>query len=166
MRAIYITGFMGSGKTTVGRRLGELLNLPVFDTDEHVSNLETMSISKIFASKGEKEFRKLESDMLRSLPTEDCIITTGGGIILAEENRVWMKENGHYVYLYCDPGEIVQRLAGDESRPLISGDKKKELLPLFLTRKSLYEEAEFHIDTTSKSIEVIAEEIIKSIKIA
>ncbi|PLS15259.1 shikimate kinase [Bacillus sp. M6-12] len=166
MRAIYITGFMGSGKTTVGKHLSEMLNLPVFDTDEQVESNERMSISEIFSHKGELAFRQLESDMLRKLPTADCVITTGGGIILRRENRVWMRENGYYVYLFCEPEEVLHRLADDETRPLISGEKKKDLLPLFSSRKALYEEAEYHIDTTGKSIEAIAAEILGSIKTA
>ena len=164
MKAIYLTGFMGAGKTTIGKELAAKLALPVYDTDQEIEKREGKTIASIFAVEGESRFRELESQMLKELPKEDCIITTGGGIILKEENRNWLKENGLSVYLHCDPDEIAKRLENDETRPLLSGERKKELHELFYSRLPLYREAEWTLETTGKTVSYIIDEIIRRIK--
>lgn len=155
---------MGAGKTTIGKKLAKELDVPVYDTDKEVEKMTGKSISDIFDQEGEAYFRNLETKVLKKLPTEECVITTGGGIILKEENCVWLSEHGNWIYLHCDPDEIAKRLVNDTTRPLLKGDKKKELHALFNARLPLYEKAKIKINTTGKSIFSTIDEIKKSIK--
>ncbi|WP_442594878.1 shikimate kinase [Neobacillus sp. D3-1R] len=165
MKAIYLIGFMGSGKTTVGRALSETLGFPVYDTDEEIMGLTGESISAIFEHKGEQYFRSLEKEVLKKLPQLDAIITTGGGIILSEVNREWMKEFGEVIFLYASPEETMCRLEGDETRPLLQSNKKEKVNKMLDDRLPLYlEAASIKVDTTGKSITEIVEAIKQRLK--
>ncbi|UQD52723.1 shikimate kinase [Bacillus methanolicus] len=160
MKAIYLIGFMGSGKTTVGKSMSAKWNWPVFDTDEELEKKVKKSINQIFEENGEEFFRLLESEILKQMPVNRSIITTGGGIVLKEENRRWMKENGVVVFLYAEPEEIFKRIENDDSRPLLKTNKKAAIKELFQARLPLYKEAaDFTIDTTGKDITEIIKEI-------
>ncbi|WLR49762.1 shikimate kinase [Bacillus tianshenii] len=164
MRAIYLTGFMGSGKTTVGAELGKVLQLPVIDTDQWIEQQKGKQIRDIFAQEGEAVFRRYEYEALQKLPKTDTVITTGGGIIIQEQNRAFMKKNGTVFYLHCDLDEIYTRLENDTTRPLLDGAKRTNIENLMSERRSWYEEAEVIIDTTGRSIEEIVKEIVNVIK--
>lgn len=160
MNAIYLTGFMGSGKTTVASALADELSLPVIDTDEQIVTKKGKDIPQIFEQEGEEAFRNYETEVLEELPVENIIISTGGGIILKERNRELMNRNGTVIYLHCDPYEIVRRLEGDSSRPLLEGENRKEKIEnIFSKRLPLYREAQIEINTTAKSINDITNEI-------
>ncbi|MEI4800316.1 shikimate kinase [Bacillus sp. NPDC077411] len=159
MKALYITGFMGSGKTTVGKALSSALHMPVIDTDQCIEEKTKKIIRDIFSEEGEDVFRKYESEVLQLLPTNNYIITTGGGIVEKAENREWMKERGTVIYLYCDPYVIAERIAGDTTRPLFQKENIRSFIEKFEKRQVYYEEATVKIDTTNKSIEAIVQEI-------
>ncbi|MBD8071331.1 shikimate kinase [Bacillus sp. PS06] len=163
MKAIYLTGFMGAGKTTIGKSLSDVLTLPVIDTDEFLVEQVGKTIPDIFAEEGEEIFRQYERTYLKELPTEDVIITTGGGIIIQEENRSWMNNHGIVFYLYCDLEEVFARVATDGSRPLLN-DKSK-VTHLFTSRLPLYQQAHYTINTTNKKVEEIVTEIKNTLKI-
>jgi shikimate kinase len=166
MDNIYLIGFMGSGKTTIGKALGNYLNISVIDTDEEIIRIKNKSITDIFNDEGEPAFRRYENEVLRNLPSKDCIVTTGGGIIKSEENRLWLKENGLVVFLDATPDEIVNRLMDDQSRPLLIGDKKAKISQMLEERMALYSEtANFIVDTTGKQVNVIVEEIVKRLNL-
>jgi len=162
LKSIYVTGFMGAGKTTIGQLVGKLLELPVYDSDQEIEKEQKKTISTIFSELGEEAFRDMETNILKRLPRENAIITTGGGLILREENRLWL-QSGTYIYLHCDSAEISKRLLKDETRPLLSGERKHELESLFQKRLPLYEKAQIIIDTTSMSPLEAAEEILRRI---
>jgi shikimate kinase len=165
MKSIYLIGFMGAGKTTVGKELAVCLNRPVFDTDEKVVNSCNRIIPDIFATEGEEFFRSMESSCLKSLPVKDSIITTGGGIILRDENRNWMKEHGIIIFLDAAPNVILQRLSKDETRPLLKGDKERQVKERLEARLPLYlDTANIVIDTNNKSIKDIVNEIVRELK--
>lgn len=164
MRALYITGFMGAGKTTIGKALSSVLHIPVIDTDQRIEEKTKKIIRDIFSEEGEDVFRKYESKVLQLLPTKDCIITTGGGIVEKAENRQWMKEHGTVIYLYCDPYVIAERIAGDTTRPLFQKENIPSFIEKFEKRQAYYEEAVLKIDTTNKSVETIVQEIQAQIK--
>lgn len=163
VKAIFLTGFMGSGKTTVGKVLGKHLQLQVIDTDEYIESARGCSVREIFSQEGEAQFRIYEREYLKELPNEDFIITTGGGIVIQKENREWMKENGIVVYLHCKPKVLLKRLENDTTRPLLDGDKKNNIEKIFKKRLPFYNEADFVIDTTTKSVDQIIKEIEKVI---
>ncbi len=151
---------MGSGKTTVAEALSKELTLPAIDTDEHITKMQGKTISAIFEEDGEKAFRAYETASLENLPSENIIISTGGGIVLNEKNRSYMKRNGTLIYLHCEPDEIVKRLEHDTSRPILAGgNKQNKVKTLFAERLPLYREAEYEIETTNRIVKDIVAEI-------
>ena len=101
MEAIYLIGFMGSGKTTVSQELAKKLDIALYDTDREIVKLAGKTINEIFANEGEEKFRNLESGILHSLPLTDAVVSTGGGIIGSEKNRLFLKEKMNVVFLEC-----------------------------------------------------------------
>lgn len=164
MKAIFLTGFMGAGKTTIGKLLGEYLQVPVIDTDEQIEKKMGQSIPKIFAEKGEAFFRKIESQCLQQMPTKDVIITTGGGIVIKDENRQWMKENGIVIFLDCDLDVLYERIQQDSNRPLANKKTKAEIIHLFQQRERFYKEADFQIVTTYLTPNEVVWKIVDCLK--
>ncbi|WP_316569624.1 shikimate kinase [Neobacillus sp. YIM B06451] len=165
METIILIGFMGSGKTTIGRLLGEKLGQRVIDTDEEIVRQEGKSISEIFAEFGEDRFRELETSVLKALPEHETIVATGGGAPLKEMNRLVMKEKGIVIFLDTPSEEVLLRLRDDHSRPLLQGNKEKEIRERLISRMPIYlETADIRIDTSGKTPEKITEELIASLK--
>ncbi|UPG64532.1 shikimate kinase [Metabacillus endolithicus] len=160
MEAIYLTGFMGAGKTTVGQQLAQNMKLPVIDTDQEIVKKLNKSIKEIFEENGEAFFRDQETKILKELPTKDVIITTGGGIVIKDENReLWMKEHGNIVMLHADIDTIYERVSSDKTRPLASKKSKQELNDLYQSRVNFYDDCTILIETDQKNIEDIVNEI-------
>lgn len=159
LEAIYLTGFMGAGKTTVGQQLAQNMKLPVIDTDQEIVKKLNKSIKEIFEENGEAFFRDQETKILKELPTKDVIITTGGGIVIKNENRAWMKEHGNIVMLHADIDTIYERVSSDKSRPLASKKSKQELNDLYQSRVNFYDDCTILIETDQKNIEDIVNEI-------
>lgn len=159
MEAIYLTGFMGAGKTTVGQQLAQNMKLPVIDTDQEIVKKLNKSIKEIFEENGEAFFRDQETKTLKELPTKDVVITTGGGIVIKDENRAWMKEHGHIVMLHADIDTIYERVSSDKTRPLASKKSKQELNDLYQSRVNFYDDCTILIETDQKNIEDIVNEI-------
>lgn len=139
---IFLTGFMGSGKSTVGRELARRLGRTFIDLDRLIEEREGRSISRIFVQTGEQTFREAERRALSALPLEQRpVVATGGGIVLSRENREVMSRTGVQVWLKCPLAELVRRLeaAADEGggRPLWTGDPE-ELGRLFEQRTPAY----------------------------
>lgn len=155
---------MGAGKSTVGKELANCLNVPVIDTDEWIEEEQGKSISAIFAEEGEAAFRQYERQALQTLPIKDVIITTGGGIVIQEMNRNWMREHGTVIYLHCEPDAIYERLQADTTRPLLEKNKQENIKTLLNERLSYYNEADSIVDTTKKQIDEIVSEIVVMIK--
>ncbi|MBS4173449.1 shikimate kinase [Bacillus sp. FJAT-49736] len=165
MFPLYIIGFMGAGKTTIGKKLSDVLDISVFDTDHLVEQQEGKRIPEIFSEKGEHYFRDKESEILTNTKNMNAIITTGGGIILRKGNRELIKSSGVSVFLQCDIEIIMKRLQNDTSRPLLMNKKLEEVKALFELRMPYYEEAaSFTIDTSFLTVPETVEEILKRIK--
>ena len=164
MKNIILIGFMGSGKTTIGKALEEKTDMAFVDTDELIEAYEGYKISEIFADKGEAYFRRLENETLKNLLTssDDKIISTGGGIITNQANIPLLKRLGKVYYLKIKPETVVKRLEGDKTRPLLMGDDKLvKVEQLMAGRKELYEmAADKTIDTDCLSVNEIVDIIL------
>ena len=161
MKPIFFVGFMGVGKTTVGKRLGEVLNLPVIDLDQYIETKEKKSIKDIFHQHGETYFRELETRGLQALKNEMAIITTGGGIVERVENRAFLRNCGSVFHLTCPFDALWERLEGDQDRPLVQRNSKTSLKELYERRLSLYESGStVTIFTEGKSVDEVVELIL------
>jgi shikimate kinase len=162
---IFLIGFMGTGKTTVGSRLAERLGWSMFDTDEEIVRREGRTIPEIFAAEGEPYFRQRETEMLAELSTCDqAVITTGGGTVLAEVNRDRLRSSGLVVALEATVDEIVRRVSADENRPLLDtevGERRQRVEQLMAARQGLYDFAELCVDTSARDVESIVEEVMR-----
>ena len=144
MKNIVLIGFMGSGKTTIGKALEKKTDMAFVDTDELIEAYEGCKISNIFADKGETYFRRLENETLKKLVTGTNfkIISTGGGIVINKVNIPLLKQLGKVFYLRIKPETVVERLEGDKTRPLLIGEDKLVKVERLMTgRKELYEMA-------------------------
>lgn len=165
MKSIYLIGFMGAGKTSVAKELADILSLKNYDTDREIEQAASKSIKDIFAEEGEAGFRETEGQILKKMPVEDAVIATGGGVILAEQNRFHMRQNGTVIFLQASIEEILKRLSGDDSRPLLKGKNGQAAEELYHKRLPLYTEAAHYvIDTDAKSISEIVDEIMERLK--
>lgn len=133
---IFLTGFMGSGKTTLGRKLAARMNYEFIDLDHKLEQQVELSIAEYFTLFGEDSFRKLEAEVLRKTPyPENAVISTGGGLPCFFDNMEWMKANGKVVYIKLSPKTLADRLeTGKEERPLLQ-DKHGDALVEFIESK-------------------------------
>ncbi|MBB6454254.1 shikimate kinase [Salirhabdus euzebyi] len=154
MKSICLVGFMGSGKTTIGKELAKQLHIDFYDTDVEIEAWRKMSIPQIFEKEGEEYFRQYEAEILRKLPTNYAIIATGGGVVERKENRNWIKESLLGVYLKPTFDIISNRLTDDKSRPLWN-KQEEEKRELFIRRIPLYE------DCVKISIDIKTESTVK-----
>ena len=135
---IVLCGFMGSGKTTIGRKLARALQYEFVDMDDYLEKREGKKISDIFAEVGESGFRDIETDCAREISDRTgCVIALGGGAVLRQTNVALYKKNGLLIHLNTPFYRIVQNLSRDTSRPLLQGDKEKQTRLLFNKRKKI-----------------------------
>lgn len=161
---LVLIGFMGSGKSTVGKSLARMLQYDFIDTDTYIEARENMSVSDIFAKKGEDYFRQLEAEVIQELikSKRHTVFATGGGMPLKQENAQMLRLLGRTVFLHASVRELYDRLKGDATRPLLQGgDPKERIASLLGQRESYYEEAaHIRISVDGKSVDAIAEEIL------
>ncbi len=162
---IILIGFMGSGKTSVGKHLALRMGFDFLDTDVRIEQKERKTIPELFNSMGEEYFRTQETRLLEELMSsaEGIIVSTGGGMPLREENRELLKKTGFVVYLKASNETIVGRLQGDTTRPLLRGEElTKKVERLQGERMQAYmAAAHLTIDTDNLLPEELAEEILK-----
>jgi len=152
---------MGAGKTTVGMELAKKLNYKFIDTDHSIENDQSREIKDIFSQDGESFFRNLETLKLKELTNvENAVISTGGGIILKDENRSILN-NLFTIYLKADFENIFNRIKQDTSRPLLlTDDPYNTAKDIFKSRQSVYESFKIHVRTDNKTPQQVVEEII------
>jgi shikimate kinase len=162
-RNIVITGFMGTGKTTVGLVVSKRLKMDFHDTDDMIERESGLTISRIFDEYGEDYFRNLERKVIEDLASRNYIvIATGGGTLLEKHNRDLISRNGMIVCLVSRPEIIAARLAKDNDRPLLAHGKTiGNINELLKKREKAYLELPNHIDTSDKSSANVAREIIE-----
>lgn len=162
---VFLTGFMGTGKTAVGRELGRRLGLRFVDLDEEIERSAGMSVAEIFARFGEAEFRSRERAAIERVSAfSDAVVATGGGAVIDSENRRLMRTSGKVVCLRADVTTILDRVGGGDDRPLLAGARNPEeraarVRELLDRRRSAYEDADFAVDTSARTVAAIADEI-------
>ncbi|MDF2926851.1 MAG: shikimate kinase [Paenibacillaceae bacterium] len=162
---VVLVGFMGTGKTTVGREVAGQLGWAFADTDHYVEERAGRSIPQLFAEQGEASFRQLETQALQDLlRQEGQVVSTGGGAVLREENRRLMLQGGLVVALNASEPVIVERVRGDGNRPLLQGNVEERVRTLMETRRSAYGFAPLQIDTDLLDVARIAELIIRRLR--
>ena len=158
---------MGSGKTTIGKRLSERLSLVFFDSDHEIVNTTGVSIDHIFDVEGEKGFRVRESDVLKKLcAMPGIVLATGGGSVIVKENRELIKKSSSVVYLSSSVDQILRRTTKSKTRPLLekSNNRRKTINDILEARDSFYKDvASLIINTNGKKLNEVIDEIIKSI---
>lgn len=161
---IYLIGFMGTGKSTVARRLARRLNLPSEEMDEKIASEAGMPITEIFEKYGEEYFRDLETEMVKTLSRGPAsVVSCGGGTVLREKNVECMRQSGMLILLTARPETVYQRVKNGTGRPVLNGHMNVEYIAgLMKKRQKAYEEAcEYTIATDGKKPDRIAEEIIR-----
>lgn len=163
-KKIVLVGPMGAGKSTIGRLLSKHLQLPFKDTDTVIEERSGADIPWIFDVEGEQGFRQRETAALKELLDEPTLIlATGGGIVLAEENRQLLQQADMVVYLLAEPEHLVRRTAKDKKRPLLQvKNPRAKIGKLLKERDPLYRDVATHIvKTDSRSPKVVIHQIVQ-----
>ncbi len=165
-RNIVLVGFMGTGKTVVGRALSSRLMRRFVDMDERIEEREQKKISTIFDERGEDFFRRLERDLVQELAQENnLVIACGGGIVLNPDNIDTFAGSGLVICLQAAPDVILRRVARQQHRPLLEeGDKRESIQRLYAERKPLYDAIPLQIDRTHLGIQETVDKIIQYMK--
>lgn len=154
--SIYLVGMMGAGKTTVGRLLARRLKLRFVDSDHEIERRCGVKVPTIFDIEGEAGFRSRESQVLADLTgLEGIVLATGGGAVLAEENRARLAAGGTVIYLCARPEDLYERVRQDRNRPLLAtADPLGRLRELYLQRDPLYRSiADVVVDTGRQTVQ-------------
>jgi len=164
---IILTGFMGTGKTAVGKKLAKELHMEYIDTDTMIEEGTQMSIPRIFKKWGEASFRDLETKAIKCLGVLDnFVIATGGGVVLKEENMKELEKKGVIICLRASVDVILKRTSKNKKRPLLedSYDARKKIEDLLEYREPFYKRADFTVDTSNLNTNDIVKEIIEFIE--
>ena len=161
---VVLIGFMGCGKSSVGRRLAFLTGHRFVDTDELVAQAENKSIPEIFAAGGEEGFRGIEERVIADLiGVAGIVLATGGGAVLRESNRAAIKKIGAVAWLDADPDALFERASRSQRRPLLQTENpRKTFDELLASRRTIYEGvADFRLDSTGLAHDEVAQSILE-----
>jgi shikimate kinase len=170
---IFLTGFMGSGKSTVGPILANSIGYDYVDTDTAIEGREGKSVREIFDQAGEELFRSFEEALIINLcERENIVVSLGGGSLVNERNLQTVLQHSILIYLRTDPQQLAQRLARKPNRPLLrdtngatlTGDALiSHIKALYIKRESTYREADFTFETTDMKVGITVDQIAKSL---
>lgn len=163
---IILTGFMGSGKTEVGKSLAKRLGYTFIDTDLLIEKKTGKSISDIFSNDGEPFFRDTETQILKELSEiNEHVISTGGGIVTREENILQLRRIGFIIWLRASPETILSRVGHETHRPLLNVDNPIEQIKMLMSqREQSYSKVDLTIDTDGLEVDEVVNIIIKKLK--
>lgn len=167
MKNIFLVGFMGTGKSTIARRMKQKYHMEIVEMDELIEGRERMKIPELFQTYGEEYFRNLETELLSEIQEkENLVVSCGGGAVLREENVRKMKACGVVVLLTASPQTILKRVRNNNRRPLLEGKKTiQDIQELMEARREAYESAaDIRICVDNKNSEDICVEIINRAK--
>ena len=170
MKNVVLIGFMGTGKTSVGRLLATRLGCAFHDLDKKIEERHGMSIPEMFAQHGEAYFRACEKDAVRAASARtNLVIATGGGTVKDAENVALLRTNGILVALAADVDTILQRTQTRGKRPVLdgadAGDRRAAVARLLEERRHLYESADITVDTSGRAPLEVAEHIMQALRI-
>jgi shikimate kinase len=163
---LYLVGMMGAGKTTIGRLIARRLKLRFVDCDHEIERRCGVKVPLIFEIEGEPGFRAREAQVLAELTMlEGIVLATGGGAVLAEENRRRLATRGTVVYLCARPEDLYERVRQDRNRPLLAtADPLERLRELYAERDPLYRAlADLVIDTGRQSVQALARGLVEQL---
>ncbi len=173
-KIVYLTGFMATGKSTIGPILSNTLGWSFYDLDEVIESKYNSSIKKIFSEKGEDEFRTIENKVLAELnPNKNAIVALGGGTMMNQENIDLMKKRGVIVLFETSENEIYHRMKNKMSRPLAIDDNgnmlgekelRNKIKELLQTRKNFYEQADIKINTGNELVGNTVDKLTKILR--
>lgn len=165
-RPVVLVGLMGAGKTTVGRKLAQMLDLPFVDTDHEIEDASRMTIAELFAAYGEPEFRALEARVVARLLDEGPrVIATGGGAYMNEGTRKLLAERSVTVWLKAELDVLMERVTKKPTRPLLqTPDPRATLKALMDQRYPVYALADLHVPTRNVKREAVAREILDQLE--
>jgi len=168
MKNIVLVGFMGTGKTAVGKQLAKKLDMRYVNTDNLIEAREDMPINEIFAKKGEPHFRKIEKEVVKDVAAAGGqVIATGGGVVLDNENMDNLKNNGVIICLNATPEDILKRTRSYADRPLLNvPDPLAKIKELLSAREPYYKKADHQIDTSGKSVREVVGEVVRKAELA
>ncbi|MBP1624026.1 MAG: aroK-1 [Acidobacteria bacterium] len=163
---LILCGFMATGKSSVGKRLAEMTGYEFLDMDEAIEADEGMTIPEIFASRGEAVFRELECRMVDQVAQRrKCVVATGGGTTVNPQNLETLRRCGILINLTADIQTILLRAGSGEDRPMLQqGDRVERIRTLLQNRAEAYGKADFAVDTSSRSIEEVAQLIVNRLR--
>jgi shikimate kinase len=164
MRHLVLVGFMGAGKTSVGRLVSARLGLPFLDTDARIEAGSGMTIPQIFERRGEAAFRDLESAAIRdACEGPAAVISVGGGALIRPENTEALRRCGVLIHLHADARTILARTGSRNDRPLLAGaaDPLARIEELLEARREIYAQADARVETTGRTLEEAATAAIR-----
>lgn len=164
-RSIIFVGLMGAGKTVIGRKVAQVLDLPFVDSDHEIESVSRMSVPDLFETYGEAEFRALEQRVIaRLLKSGPQVVSTGGGAFMNQDTRRAVARCGVAVWLKADIDTLMERVAKRQNRPLLQGDDPRAVMEeLMRQRYPIYAEAHVTVTTRDERKEVIAAEAIDAV---
>ncbi len=164
---VVLVGFMGTGKSTIGRLSAKILHFDFVDTDQLVVDRTGLAISDLFAQHGEEYFRDQETAVIRSLiAVNRSIISTGGGAVIRPENRDMLRRSGFVIRLTASEDILMERVSRNSRRPLLQSDNPRETLrKLLAAREQAYElSADWTLDTSHMSVAEAVEALTRSVE--
>jgi shikimate kinase len=166
-RSVVLFGLMGSGKSTIGRKLAQVIDLEFFDSDTEIENASRMSVKDLFAVYGEPEFRALEQRvMLRLMEDGPRIISTGGGAFINPEVREAVLKGGIAVWLDADIDVLMERVGRRETRPLLNNDDPEATMrALMEQRYPTYAEAQIRVMSRNERKDIMVGEVIEALRL-
>lgn len=172
---IYLTGFMGSGKTTIGPLLAERIGYDFFDLDKAIEKVAGKSVQEIFMSDGEEAFRRLEALKLRAVSRRAReVISMGGGAVTSADNLYFAKTNGTVIYLRVEPPVLAERLAesaarrpllqDEEGQPLTGDALLRRIEEMLEMREQFYDQSDITLDIGSHSVEEVVDLAVEALR--
>ena len=164
-RSIFLIGMMGSGKSSTGPILAEILKYKYVDLDVLIEKLTKKTIDKVFSDEGEEYFRDLETQCLQEIiKLPSVVVSTGGGVVLKKENWGILRQ-GIIVWLDINKEIVLNRLnAKDNIRPLLKGNIERKYEEIFQTRKDIYAQADLRVEINNEGVKNVAEKILNALK--